>query len=558
MEGFKASERHVCEELYRAEEYNRVREHVAGIETFRSEEVNIQTESVSSWEERRKKRRSQTGKKLLMTGSSFSAVGAVAGAVIIVAATIAAASVPNVAAARTDITSYSIGVQFEIENDEDVPLVATLEGGEERFMYPLGEEDSVYFAFLEPSTEYTLAVADGSDKVYFTQRYVTADYSQAITPVEYGSNGYVYFMQFSAEDLTEEGYEVRFDGELLADRLTADLPWFSVEGLEPNTMHTLRISDPANGRWLYNESVSSGNVLYASPVYINADSAMFDFSLNEFNGNPLEVYLDGELQDVTFGEGKPYLTIDLTDREQDTYYAGLKFGQRRTVDIVDTQTGELLYRNELTVPDVAVQPDTGMETALMQDSVTQYIRLAGAERRYVTVSLVLNGDIVESRTMQTSGAGEEGAFEAIEFENLSPDTRYLFRITDGRSEIALYETYAATSGYLVMPDARSEYFNAQNIKVYVMPQNVQADLYCFMPEGYLFEEAMLNITPVRTVGPEGILTCEMNPSGMYGDSFTLYSYDSAVGDIYKAELVMQDGTVLDCIQIEIGETTATR
>ena len=52
MEEFKASERHVCEELYRAEEYNRVREHVAGIETFRSEEVNIQTESVSSWEER--------------------------------------------------------------------------------------------------------------------------------------------------------------------------------------------------------------------------------------------------------------------------------------------------------------------------------------------------------------------------------------------------------------------------------------------------------------------------------------------------------------------------
>ena len=138
MEEFKASERHVCEELYRAEEYNRVREHVAGIETFRSEEVNIQTESVSSWEERRKKRRSQTGKKLLMTGSSFSAVGAVAGAVIIVAATIAAASVPNVAAARTDITSYSIGEQFEIENDEDVPLVATLEGGEERFMHPLG------------------------------------------------------------------------------------------------------------------------------------------------------------------------------------------------------------------------------------------------------------------------------------------------------------------------------------------------------------------------------------------------------------------------------------
>lgn len=558
MEEFKASERHVCEELYRAEEYNRVREHVAGIETFRSEEVNIQTESVSSWEERRKKRRSQTGKKLLMTGSSFSAVGAVAGAVIIVAATIAAASVPNVAAARTDITSYSIGVQFEIENDEDVPLVATLEGGEERFMYPLGEEDSVYFAFLEPSTEYTLAVADGSDKVYFTQTYVTADYSQAITPVEYGGNGYAYFMQFSAEDLTEEGYEVRFDGELLADRLTSDFPWFSVEGLEPNTMHTLRISDPANGRWLYNESVSSGNVLYASPVYINADSAMFDFSFNEFNGNPLEVYLDGELQDVTFGEGKPYLTIDLTDREQDTYYAGLKFGQRRTVDIVDAQTGELLYRNELTVPDVAVQIDTGMETSAMQDSVLQYFRLAGTERRDVTVSLLLNGDIVESRTMQTYGAGEEGVLEMVQFKNLLPNTRYTFRITDGRSEVALYEAYTPTSGYLTMTEAQSEYFNAQNVRVYVMPQDTQRDLYCFMPEGYLFEEAMLNITPVRTVGPEGILTCEMNPSGMYGDSFTLYSYDSAVGDIYEAELVMQDGTVLDRIQIEIGEPTATR
>ena len=160
--------------------------------------------------------------------------------------------------------------------------------------------------------------------------------------------------------------------------------------------------------------------------------------------------------------------------------------------------------------------------------------------------------------MQTYGAGEEGVLAMVQFENLLPDTRYTFRITDGRSEVALYEAYTPTSGYLVMPDARSEYFNAQNIKVYVMPQNVQADLYCFMPEGYLFEEAMLNITPVRTTDPDGMLSWEFNPDSMYGDGFILYSYDSAVGDIYEAELVMQDGTVLDRIQIEIGEPTATR
>ena len=74
MEVFKSSERYECEELYRAREYNRVREYVAHKEIYRSAEVNIQPEGSLPKADRKKQLQSQLRKKLLMAGSSFSAV----------------------------------------------------------------------------------------------------------------------------------------------------------------------------------------------------------------------------------------------------------------------------------------------------------------------------------------------------------------------------------------------------------------------------------------------------------------------------------------------------
>ena len=157
MEVFKSSERYECEELYRAREYNRVREYVAHKETYRSAEVNIQPEGSLPKADRKEQQQSRVRKKLLMAGSSFSAVGAAVGAVIIMAATITAAAL-SVKETFSDITSYSIEVQFEIENKDAVELTATLEGGEKRLEYQLSGQDSVYFDFLEASTEYTLEI----------------------------------------------------------------------------------------------------------------------------------------------------------------------------------------------------------------------------------------------------------------------------------------------------------------------------------------------------------------------------------------------------------------
>ena len=549
MEVFKSSERYECEELYRAREYNRVREYVAHKEIYRSAEVNIQSEGSLPKADRKKQQQSQLRKKLLMAGSSFSAVVAAVGAVIIIAATITAAAVLSVKETFSDITSYSIEVQFEIENEDAVELTATLKGGEKRLEYQLGGQDSVYFDFLESSTEYTLEIADKDDKVYFSQAYTTAAYSQEIFPVESGFSGYSILMQFAEDDLTEDGYDVYFDGELLDDRLSKDSSSFYVDGLAPNTMYDLRIYDPMNGHTLYDENISSGNVLYGMPVYINAQTACYDFSFSEFNGHPLEVYLDNKLLDVTLDEENPVFTFDLSSENQETGLPQLQFGKQCTLDIVDTQTGEHLYMEDITVPDVAVINDINAEDPSLPDSIFRHFELIGIDYKDVNLSILLNDEVIESRTVQAIKQGDQGGIQTEDSENLLPNTQYMFRFTDEAGRV-LYQDYVATGGYLYMTDQLSEYFDSQGTKVYNVPFESQSNLYCNLPEGVSYEQVELAITPVSSGAEIG---WEFMPEGTYGIVFMLYFYDCKAGEIYEVLLTKNDGTVLDRILIELVE-----
>lgn len=547
MEVFKSSERYECEELYRAREYNRVREYVAHKETYCSAEVNIQPEGSLPKADRKEQQQSRVRKKLLMAGSSFSAVGAAVGAVIIMAATITAAAL-SVKETFSDITSYSIEVQFEIENKDAVELTATLKGGEKRLEYQLGEQDSVYFDFLESSTEYTLEIADKDDKVYFSQAYTTAAYRQEIFPVESGFSGYSILMQFAEEDLTEDGYNVCFDGELLDGRLSKDLPYFIVDGLVPNTMHDLRIYDPMNGHALYDENISSGNVLYGIPVYINAEMACYDFSFNEFNGHPLEVYLDNQLLDVTLDEENPSFTFDLRREDQATGLPQLQFGKQCKLDIVDTQTGEHLYMEDITVPDVAVTNHIIMEDPSFPDRISKHFELIGIDYKDVNLSILLNGEVIESRTVQAIKQGDQGIIQTEDFENLLPNTQYMFRFTDEAGRV-LYQDYVATGGYLYMTDQPGEYFDSQGTKVYNVPFESQSELYCNLPEGVLSEQVELVINPEWPSSGGGSIGWEVNQEGTY----TLYLSDCKAGEIYEVQLTKNDGTVLDRILIELVE-----
>ena len=549
MEVFKSSERYECEELYRAREYNRVREYVAHKEIYRSAEVNIQPEGSLPKADRKEQQQSRVRKKLLMAGSSFSAVVAAVGAVIIMAATITAAAL-SVTETFSDITSYSIEVQFEIENEDAVELTATLKGGEKRLEYQLGGQDSVYFDFLEYSTEYTLEIADKDDKVYFSQAYTTAAYRQEIFPVESGFSGYSILMQFAEEDLTEDGYNVCFDGELLDGRLSKDSPYFRVNGLVPNTMHDLRIYDPMNGHILYDENISSGNVLYGMPVYINAQTACYDFSFSEFNGHPLEVYLDNQLLDVTLDEENPVFTFDLSSENQATGLPQLQFGKQCTLDIMDTQTGEHLYMEDITVPDVAVINDINAEDPSLPDSISRHFELIGIDYKDVNLSILLNGEVIESRTVQAIKQGDQGEIQTEDFENLLPNTQYMFRFTDEAGRV-LYQDYVATGGYLYMTDQPGEYFDSQGTKVYeVLSLESQSNLYCNLPEGVSFGQVELAITPVSSGAGIGY---ESMPEGTYGIVFILYLYDCKAGEIYEVQLTKNDGTVLDRILIELVE-----
>lgn len=549
MEVFKSSERYECEELYRAREYNRVREYVAHKEIYRSAEVNIQPEGSLPKADRKEQQQSRVRKKLLMAGSSFSAVGAAVVALIIIVATITAAAL-SVKEAFSDITSYSIEVQFEIENKDAVELTATLEGGEKRFEYQLGGQDSVYFDFLEASTEYTLEIADENDKVYFTQAYTTAAYRQEIFPVESGFSGYSILMQFAEDDLTEDGYDVYFDGELLDGRLSKASPYFRVDGLAPNTMHDLRICDPMNGHTLYDENISSGNVLYGMPVYINAEMAFYDFSFNEFNGHPLEVYLDNQLLDVTLDEENPSFTFDLRREDQATGLPQLQFGKQCKLDIVDTQTGEHLYMEDITVPDVAVTNYIIMEDPSFPDRISKHFELIGIDYKDVNLSILLNGEVIESRTVQAIKQGDQGGIQTADFENLLPNTQYMFRFTDEAGRV-LYQDYVATGGYLYMTDQSGEYFDSQGTKVYeVLPLESQSNLYCNLPEGVSYDQVVLAITPVSSGAEIG---WEYMPEGTYGIVFILSLYDCKAGEIYEVQLTKNDGTVLDRILIELVE-----
>lgn len=554
MEVFKSSERYECEELYRAREYNRVREYVAHKEIYRSAEVNIQPEGSLPKADRKKQLQSQLRKKLLMAGSSFSAVGAAVGAVIIIAATITAAAVLSVKETFSDITSYSIEVQFEIENEDAVELTATLKGGEKRLEYQLGGQDSVYFDFLEYSTEYTLEIADKDDKVYFSQAYTTAAYRQEIFPVESGFSGYSIMMQFAEEDLTEDGYNVCFDGELLDGRLSKDSPYFRVNGLVPNTMHDLRIYDPMNGHILYDENISSGNVLYGMPVYINAQTACYDFSFSEFNGHPLEVYLDNKLLDVTLDEENPSVTFDLRREDQPQ----LQFGKQCKLDIVDTQTGEHLYMEDITVPDVAVTNYIIMEDSSFPDRISMQFELIGIDYKDVNLSILLNGEVIESRTVQAIKQGDQGGIQTGDFKNLLPNTQYMFRFTDGQTGTVLYQDYVATAGYLYMMNQLSEYFDSQGTKVYNVPFESQSELYCNLPEGVLYEQVELVINPEWPSSGGGFIDWKSNSEGTYGNGFTLYPSECKAGEIYEVQLTTNDGTVIDRILIELVEGVSSR
>ena len=217
---------------------------------------------------------------------------------------------------------------------------------------------------------------------------------------------------------------------------------------------------------------------------------------------------------------------------------------------MDTQTGEHLYMEDITVPDVAVINDINAEDPSLPDSIFRHFELIGIDYKDVNLSILLNGEVIESRTVQAIKQGDQGEIQTEDFENLLPNTQYMFRFTDEAGRV-LYQDYVATGGYLYMTDQPGEYFDSQGTKVYeVLPLESQSNLYCNLPEGVSFGQVELAITPVSSGAEIG---CESMPEGTYGIVFILYLYDCKAGEIYEVQLTKNDGTVLDRILIELVE-----
>lgn len=192
-----------------------------------------------------------------------------------------------------------------------------------------------------------------------------------------------------------------------------------------------------------------------------------------------------------------------------------------------------------------------MEDPSFPDRISKHFELIGIDYKDVNLSILLNGEVIESRTVQAIKQGDQGIIQTEDFENLLPNTQYMFRFTDGQTGTVLYEDYVATGGYLYMTNQLSEYFDSQGTKVYNVPFESQSELYCNLPEGVLSEQVELVINPEWPSSGGGSISWEVDQEG----TFTLYPSECKAGEIYEVQLTTNDGTgtVIDRILIELVE-----
>lgn len=306
----KYEETYRSEERQRSEEYHRAQEAFRSSEFFRSEEY-AEEAPVRAAPRRETLQRNRRRKNLLASGL-FTSAGAVVGAAVIAVAVVLMAAV-SVVATDVDVTSYSLWAELSVENTDNVPLIGCLNGpgAEEYYELPAGKDRCfVYFDFLLPDEEYLFEVKGDGGKVYYSQTYCTLAYEQKLFPVEGGASGDAIVLQFAAEDLPEYSLNVQLDGQPLDVKLSRGSPMLMAEGLFPNTEYAVTVSDPANGEWLYSETVRTGNAIYYEEEYVNANEASLLFYPETLPDRDLEVYLDGVLQaqSIDLATGRLFLS----------------------------------------------------------------------------------------------------------------------------------------------------------------------------------------------------------------------------------------------------------
>lgn len=522
----KYEETYRSEERQRSEEYHRAQEAFRSSEFFRSEEY-AEEAPVRAAPRRETLQRNRRRKNLLASGL-FTSAGAVVGTAVIAVAVVLMAAV-SVVATDVDVTSYSLWAELSVENTDNVPLIGCLNGpgAEEYYELPAGKDRCfVYFDFLLPDEEYLFEVKGDGGKVYYSQTYRTLAYEQKLFPVEGGASGDAIVLQFAAEDLPEYSLNVQLDGQPLDVKLSRGSPMFMAEGLFPNTEYAVTVSDPANGEWLYSETMRTGNAIYYEEEYVNANEASLLFYPETLPDRDLEVYLDGVLQaqSIDLATGRLFLS----GLQRDTAYE---------LAVRDPETGHCLYEGELVTSDILV---AFTEVEASQESLSIRHDLLSEEPQEVVLCLLKDGRLIDEQTAATtqspvSASDASGTSALSGCEPFTEYTAVVMRASDFRK---LYIAQVRTASYLNIP-SQGETRTAEGEIVTLVSRtqdaetlagNTEAISYT-LPEGASTEEVSFECVSVNGYSLPSLV-------GYSGENNTvvLLTQYAASGEIYELNL----------------------
>ncbi len=240
-------------------------------------------------------------------------------------------TVPDVSITEisSEISMTKLRVELYVENMIN-PLTVTYGGNSQTLQ---NGTNIIELSGLSPGTVYAVRVTDGTTE-YFFQTYRTANYVQTLFPVEQYVGTNIIILQFDANDLPDEGYEVTVDGSFYGI-LDKNQSTIYLENLIPNTSHTIEILD-SEGNLMLDERYVTPYIIVdisnitCTPTYIEitlfieSQQSMAQVELTDENG--IVVYSDfvgpddsGEIMITNLTPMTDY-TLTITDDRGVVYY----------------------------------------------------------------------------------------------------------------------------------------------------------------------------------------------------------------------------------------------
>lgn len=438
-----------------------------------------------------------------------------------------------------EATMTTLRVEITVEH-ADVPLTASLSGQSHVLQNGV---NVIEFTGLSPSAVYAVYVRDEEGETYFFQTYRTQEYVQTLFPTEVFLSPNTIYLQFSEEDLTENGYEVYASSELYG-RLSTSEPFIRLENLTPNTRYHISIPDGMGNLLLDEYYLTPYLIAEVSDVrctptslslnlYLDMPSGEATLMLTNANGDTeYKIFGPGEGGDVLFDGLTPMTDYTLTITDD-----------RGTVHYTET------FRTELSPELVSI---SGNELTLE----FPWWQLEGAEG---TVELFLNG--------ASTGIFLPVENDAVTLSNLIPQT--LYEVSAVANGVTWWQDSFTTSDIII--ESSENVVGSTDLNVSFLVQNPQGEpLRVVLLMGDM-EIAAQTFTETRDGQMSFTASFETIPNGLYtvrllreSDSLTLwqselvtaYSFIEVLGSPELSET--ENGNELWVLPVMPGETVEFR